>query len=592
MAESSQPSPAVPAPPADILVVDDNEGNLIAIEAALGELSRQLVKASSGAEALRYLLEQDFALILLDVEMPGMNGFETARLIRSRQRTMRVPIIFVTAYSRDDDEVLHGYSLGAVDFLFKPIVPEILRAKAGVFVELHQRTLEVSLQAELLREAERREHERRMAEAEQRFEAEWLRRRMEDERRLATQMAAKADELESTVRELRRAERALVTMNEELTQADRRKDEFLAVLAHELRNPLAPITNALEILRRTRDPSMMVRARQAMARQLSHLTRLVDDLLEVSRITSGAIELRKQPVDLRDVITQAIATSMPLIEERRHELDVEKEREALAVDGDFVRLTQVISNLLNNAARYTEPDGSIKVRARREGDMAIVEVVDNGRGIEAEALAHIFEPFYQSCRGRGGLGLGLTLVRRLVELHQGSVTVSSPGRGQGSAFEVAIPLTTQPVHGATDEGEDAHPRGRVATPRRVVLIEDNPDILDTTRALLEECGHEVLAAGDGTSGVALVIEAQPALALIDLGLPDIDGYEVARRLRARSELHGVRLVALSGYGQADNRARAYAAGFDAHIVKPARAEELEKQLDLANGDEHADQGTT
>jgi two-component system, sensor histidine kinase len=584
-----QTSPVAP-PSADILVVDDNEGNLLAIEAALGELSRRLVKARSGAEALRYLLEQDFALILLDVEMPGLSGYETARLIRSRQRSMRVPIIFITAYSRDDEEVLEGYALGAVDFLFKPIVPEVLRAKASVFVELQQRTLEVSRQAELLREAQRREHERRMAEAEQRWEAEWLRRRMEDERQLAAQMAAKADELETTVRELRRAERALVTMNEELTQADRRKDEFLAVLAHELRNPLAPLTNAVEIMRRTRDPAMLTRARKAMARQLSHLTRLVDDLLEVSRITSGTIELRKQPVDLNEVIAQAAATSMPLIEERRHHLEVSPCPEPLAVEGDFVRLTQVISNLLNNAARYTDPGGAIEVHGRREGESAIVQVVDNGRGIEPDALAHIFEPFYQSCRGRGGLGLGLTLVSRLVELHRGSVKVASPGRGAGSVFEVALPLTSHAIPLPADGNEISRPHG--AAPRKVVLIEDHPDILDTTRALLEQWGHEVLAASDGASGLELIARVRPALALIDIGLPDIDGYEVARRVRARGELSGVRLVALSGYGQADNRARAHAAGFDAHIVKPARAEALEQELRLANGDEDADQGTT
>ena len=568
---------------ADVLIVDDNERNLVAIEVALAELSCRIVRARSGAEALRRLLEQDFALILLDVEMPDMNGFETAVMIRNRQRSRRVPIIFITAYSRDDEEVLHGYSLGAVDFLFKPIVPEVLRAKAGMFVELQQRTLEVSRQAELLREAERRDHERRMAEAEQRWEAEWLRRRMEDERRLAEQMAAKAGELESTVGELRRAERALKRMNDELTEADRRKDEFLAVLAHELRNPLAPLTNALELMRRSRDPQILDRARAAMTRQLSQLTRLVDDLLEVSRITSGAIELRRRPVDLAEVVAEAVATSGPLVEERRHRLEVGATCEPLAVEGDLVRLIQVVSNLLNNAARYTEPGGEIEVSCERKGDAGVVSVCDNGQGIEPEVLGQIFEPFYQRSRTRGGLGLGLTLVQRLVELHGGAVTASSPGPGKGSVFEVSFPLTSLPL--PSDESDplaDEHTR-----PRRVVLIEDNPDILDTTRALLEQWGHEVIAAADGRSGLRLALRARPDVAFIDIGLPDVDGYDVARRLREDARMHKVRLVALSGYGQKKNRDRAFEAGFDAHIVKPARASVLQRELHCERGDLHA-----
>lgn len=268
----------------DILVVDDDPNNLVAIEVALGDLGARLVKASSGTEALRHLLKQDFALILLDVQMPSMDGFETARLIRARDRSRHVPIIFITAHSHDDDAVLKGYDLGAVDFLFKPIVPEVLRTKASVFVELQRRSSEIARQAELLREHERREHDRSLAEARQRWEAESLRR-----------------------------------INGKLKEADRKKDEFLALLAHELRNPLAPIVAALEVIRLAdADPALLMRSRAIIERQVVHLTRLVDDLLEVSRITNGKLELCRERIEIGAVVAQAIATSEVALQEKRH----------------------------------------------------------------------------------------------------------------------------------------------------------------------------------------------------------------------------------------------------------------------------------
>src|SRR5688572_9570166 len=286
-------------PTFDILVIDDNPANLLAIEAALAGLGLNLVTAQSGADGLRQLLERDFALILLDIEMPGMNGFETARLVRGRLRTRHVPIIFVTAFSRDDREILEGYALGAVDFLFKPIVPEVLRAKASVFVELRRRTDEVARQAELLREAERQEHKRRLAEERQRWESEALREQMEKEKANAAATAHKAAELARTVAALERVESELMERQRQLEQADRRKNEFLALLGHELRNPLAPIVTGLELIRsRPFDDPILRKACGALERQVGHLTRLVDDLLDVSRITTGKIDLRRERVTI------------------------------------------------------------------------------------------------------------------------------------------------------------------------------------------------------------------------------------------------------------------------------------------------------
>ncbi|HTE52700.1 MAG TPA: hybrid sensor histidine kinase/response regulator, partial [Kofleriaceae bacterium] len=362
-------------PSFDILVVDDNPSNLLAIEAALSGLGLNLVTAQSGADALRWLLERDFALILLDIEMPSMDGYETARLIRGRLRTRHVPIIFVTAFSRDDRDVLEGYALGAVDFLFKPIVAEVLRAKASVFVELRRQADEVARQAELLRDAERQDHARRMAEERQRWEAEALREQMEKERRGAAAMAQEATELARTVERLEQVEADLKRYSLELEEADRRKDEFLALLGHELRNPLAPIVTSIELLRSRSIPDPVVqRACQALDRQVAHLTRLVDDLLDVSRITSGKIELRRQRVALADIVDRAIALSQPELDARQQALELEVDRD-VAVDVDITRLIQVVSNLLLNAAKYSEPGRVVRVRATRDGGEATLSVV-------------------------------------------------------------------------------------------------------------------------------------------------------------------------------------------------------------------------
>jgi two-component system, sensor histidine kinase len=566
-----------PVSPGDILIVDDKPANLAAIEAILGEFPSHSVRALSGAEALRHLLGQDFALILLDVQMPEMDGFETARLIRQRQRSRHTPIIFLTAFPSDDRDILRAYEIGAVDFMFKPIVPDVLRAKVGVLLELQRRTREIARQAELLREHERREHERTLAEERRRWEAEALRRQMEEERRATIELAKRAAELTRTVTDLERAERELTRMNKQLAKLDRRKDEFLAVLAHELRNPLAPVVAGIDLLRREL-PSLQpeqapARALDSMQRQVAHLKRLVDDLLDVSRINSGKIELRKQPVAVAQVVEQAIAAARPAIDARQHVLEVDLSAAPAAIDADGVRLTQVISNLLHNAARYTPPGGTIRVSVEQDGEHVIVRVADSGQGIAPDALERVFDMFMQQTRGGEGLGVGLALVKRLVELHGGTVGVKSDGLGCGSEFHVRLPGASASAVAPTQG-----PTAPEARPMRIVVVDDNDDIRELVAELLATHGHSVSRAGTGRAALELIEKLRPQAAIVDLGLPDVDGWSVARSVRQTLQDLPIFLVAMSGYGSDADRKRTTEAGFDAHIVKPAHIDEILRAL--------------
>ena len=747
-------------PKVDILVVDDNPTNLVAAAAILNELGQNVVKATSGAEALRRLLTQEFALIILDVRMPDMDGYETARLIRDRDKTRATPIIFLTAFDRSEAQVMRAYELGAVDFLQKPIVPTVLKSKAAVFVELFRKTIEVTRQSEVLREVEKKEHERALVVARQKWEAEKLRAEMEQSRRAAEVIAAKAAELAHTVSERERAEEALrqsnqrlrllsetatrllhgarpqdlvtslfdqisahlglevelgftvdnghglvldswagldegiaharagqildevcdkvvserrrlivenlgmgdrfpamralgveafvcypllaqgrlmgtlifgtrrrgvfeidelavmqvfcdqvaVAMerarlllelerrNRELAESDRRKDEFLAMLGHELRNPLAPMMTALQLMRlRGDEDKAVVKAHRAMDRQLRHIVRLVDDLLDVSRINSGKIELRKEVVDLAGVLEHGLATSRPLIADRGHHLHVDAPIEPVHVQVDPTRISQVISNLLNNAAKYTPHGGNIWLGVEIAGSDLIVRVRDDGMGIDPAEMGRVFELFVQTHaaneRAQGGLGIGLTLVKRLIELHGGEVSGESKGAGTGSEFTVRLPGVVVVVAEEPQlaEGElifaTGSARGTAAissppslNPLRILVVEDNDDIRETLKDLLVMCGHQVEVAEDGERGLELVLEHKPNVALIDIGLPGLDGYHVARALRDRQPGRETRLIALTGYGQPDDRRKALDAGFDAHLVKPVDLEHLSKVL--------------
>jgi len=367
-----------------------------------------------------------------------------------------------------------------------------------------------------------------------------------------------------------------------LRTADRRKDEFLATLGHELRNPLAPILNSLEILKLSGafEDARTAPACAVMERQVHHLNRLVDDLLEVSRITRGIIEVKKEALDLTAIVKAAIETSRPVLDNLRHEIRAEFEPTQICIGGDAVRLTQVFANLLNNAAKYTNHGGVIKVTTRREGGEAVVSVKDNGIGIAPSALAQVFDMFMQvdrsTRRSQGGLGIGLTLVRSLVGMHGGSVEARSDGPGLGSEFIVRLPLMTEAALPT-----EASRRIQPLPSKRILIVDDSRDGGESLAMLLRVLGAEVSLAHSGRSALDCINSFRPDVLLLDIGMPGMDGYEVARRIRANPDNRGISLIALTGWGQDEDRQRSTAAGFDHHLVKPADIDQLRQLLTVA-----------
>ncbi|HZN55778.1 MAG TPA: response regulator [Candidatus Polarisedimenticolaceae bacterium] len=522
----------------NILLVDDQPGKLLAYEAMLGELGENLIKASSGREALEHLLKTDITIVLMDVSMPDLDGFELAEIIRQHPRYQKTAIIFVSAVHLTDLDRLKGYQSGAVDYVSVPVIPELLRAKVRVFAELYRKT----------REAERlnRELEARVAERTAELEA-------------------------STARQ--------IELTAELREADRRKDEFLAFLAHELRNPLAPIINATSILRlKVGTDSDLVWCREVIERQAGQLTRLVDDLLDVSRITRGTITLRSEPVDMATVVANAVETCRPLIDTRRHKLAMTLPDRPIMLRGDPARLTQIVANLLNNAAKYQDAEGRIEIAVAHEGSHAVITISDGGIGIAPEVLPTVFDLFSQvgraSYRQEDGLGIGLSLVKKLTELHGGTIEARSEGAGKGSVFVVRLPQVVEPA-GARDGAEEPIPY--TGPPLRILVVDDNRDAAESLAKLLRMGGHTVIVAHDGGRGLELAVAERPSIVFLDIGLPGMDGYEVCRQARQRGLLDA-RIIAMSGYGQARDRQRSEAAGFDSHSVKPVELGELMRLL--------------
>jgi signal transduction histidine kinase len=657
----------------NILIVDDLPEKVLVYRTILEDLGQNLVVARSGEEALREVLRHEFAVILLDVQMPGLDGFETAAMIRRRKKSAHTPIIFITAFG-DEVRQAEGYAQGAVDYILAPVVPEILRAKVRVFVDLFRMTEQVRRQAEeRVALAEERTKRAAAEEANRRLsflagaagvlgqsldvlvtardvarvavpfladaaalvlteppvgatgvtiaEADGDAVRVSDvpgrdrlpeplaeaiERTLLRQVdresslvfalplrtrgrtvAVLALSREASGREVGPVDRATADalasraaialdnarLYREVQQADRQKNEFLSMLAHELRNPLAPIRNAVEVMKlRGEIPQDLAWARDVIDRQMRQLSRLVDDLLDVSRITRGKIELRKQPIELAPVVLQAVEASRPFIESKRHELTASVPEEPIRVNGDAARLAQVLTNLLINAAKYTEEGGHVWVTARRDGNEAVLAVKDSGVGIPPDMLSAVFDLFIQVehsiDRSQGGLGVGLTLVKRLVEMHGGSVKASSDGLGRGSEFVVRLPAVVEAVPSPT--APNSAEKGSQSTqPLRVLVVDDNADTADTLATLLELEGHQVKLAHDGPTALAAAATFRPDAVVLDLGLPGMDGFEVARRLRDRTGGNGPVLVAVSGYCQDEDRKRARLAGFDHHLVKPA-----------------------
>jgi signal transduction histidine kinase len=681
-----------------ILIVDDLQEKLLVFKTILEELDQNLVLVRSGSEALREILHREFAVILLDVNMPDIDGLETARLIRKYKKSAHTPIIFITAYA-DEMQTAQGYSLGAVDYILSPVIPEVLRSKVRVFVDLYQmqqRTRAMAGEQVARARAEaaqlaaedttrrsnflaRASHElgasldleqgmRRLLDLvvpqmadmaalliDADAESPLIFMREERRGRLETHPVAGYEALperlraalQRVVREglplegqavcypLRIGERTLgalaltseeksspgllpqdlVTLQdlvsraaialdnarlysslqreivrsreaeESLQDANRRKDEFLAMLSHELRNPLAPIRNAVEVIRRLAPPDpKLTMARDVVDRQVSLLARLVEELLDVSRISQGKIALKKEPVDLGRIIAHSVETSRPLIDARSQTLTVSVPTAPVWLSADFARLSQVVSNLLNNASKYTGEGGRIELSASGGEGEATITVRDNGAGIEAQLLPKVFDLFVQGeralDRGQGGLGIGLTLVKRLVELHQGQVSVSSEGPGRGAAFSVTLPCISavgpqQPqVPQRVPVSKSTEVYGR-----RVLVVDDNIDAAESTAAFLRLEGHEVKAVHDGLQALASLKVFDPHVVVLDIGLPGLDGYAVARQLRARGDTSHVLLIALTGYGQKEDRQRAADSGFDYHYVKPADPREIQAAIE-------------
>jgi signal transduction histidine kinase/DNA-binding response OmpR family regulator len=684
----------------NILIVDDLPEKLMIFEAVLEDLKQNIVCVRSGTEALREVLAREFAVILLDVNMPDIDGLETAALIRRYKRSAHTPIIFVTAYA-DEIQTSRGYSLGAVDYILSPVVPEVLRSKVRVFVELAVLQRRIARQADervalaasaaalqAAEESNRRsaclsdlshalsgvleprigmqellarlvpqvsaraavllfDDERRPQHLLRRGAQDGVARLVNedqlstDERALVQQltddtgppagllMADGADQggegtslrvyalrdgdrllgalllhgpltslgqavidefaqraatafaaarlhqnLQAEIAERRQAEARL-------EEQGRRKDEFLAMLSHELRNPLAPIRNAVEVIRRLapHDAKLMW-ATDITDRQVRQLTRLVDELLDVARISQGKIVLRPEALDLGALLAECVEVQRPAIAARRQMLNQSLPAAPLWVQGDAARLQQVVSNLLSNAVKYTPDGGQLFVGAWVEAGQAVVSVRDNGIGIEPELLPRVFDLFEQGQRSldrsQGGLGVGLTLVQRLVRLHGGRVEARSAGPGQGSEFRVWLPWAAQAAP------EAAPAAGSIASEgsgRRILVVDDNADVAETTATMLELSGHRVLTAPDGQQALDCVEDFEPEIVLLDIGLPGLDGYEVARRLRQLPKARRAWLVAVTGYGQPADRQRGREAGFDEHQLKPVDPQALAEMIE-------------
>jgi signal transduction histidine kinase len=523
----------------DILLVDDEARNLDALDAILSDRGYRLLRAEGADRALHLLLEHQVAAIVLDIKMPGVSGVELAKIIKGSKRFRQIPIVFLTAHLIEDHDVIAGYGAGAVDYLTKPVNPEILRHKIAVFAELFRKT-------------------RALAELNDTLE----------------------DRVQQRTAELERSEAAL-------RATSRQKDEFLAILAHELRNPLAPLRTGLDLLMHMpAQPAAANRTLTVMNRSLDHMVRLIDDLLDVSRISRGALELKKERVDLAALIHAAVENSRSFFDQRKHVLTVEAPR-AVFAHVDATRVAQILGNLLHNAAKFTPAGGKASIELSGEGGDAWIRIADTGLGIAADKLDRVFDMFSRIERtlpdSNRGLGIGLALARRLAEMHGGTLTVSSSGEGQGTSFLLTLPSGDLPDDTDAARPSVTTPRARPIQRLDVVVIEDNEDAAETLGLWLEGQGHKVRIAHTGLDGLELLLQAHPDVVLCDIGLPGLSGIEVCERVRALAKERRPVMVALSGWGMAEDRRRTQEAGFDHHLVKPVAADQLLDLLQTVQG---------
>jgi signal transduction histidine kinase len=541
--------------PIHILLVDDEARNLDALEAILDDPAYILLRAEDADRALRLLLDHDVAAIVLDIKMPGVSGFELAKMIKNTRRFRETPILFLTAYLVEDQDVIAGYGAGGVDYLTKPVNPQILRYKVAVLAELFRKTRELA------------EANDKLAEVNELLE----------------------ERVEARTAELERSESAL-------RAAGKQKDEFLAVLAHELRNPLAPIRTGIDLLVRLQDGSpKAAKILSTMGRQLDHIVRLVDDLLDISRLSRGFIELKKDQVDLVEIVRSTLDTVRPLFERRDQVLSLATPA-SLLVKADPTRIAQILTNLLHNAAKFTPAGGRVSIELAAANGEALLNVVDSGAGISPEHIEHIFDMFTRISRPgmnvQPGLGIGLALARRLAQLHGGTLSAFSAGEGQGARFTLRIPTLTA--------GDDAraptaggHPEPGISDqpPLDILVIEDNDDVADGLLLWLQDLGHRVSVARTGASGLEMIRRQRPAVVLCDLGLPEMDGLDVCRQVRTLPGESQPVMVAVTGWGREDDLRRTKDAGFDHHLVKPVALDRLLAVLrGLGSASARADSG--
>jgi len=628
-----------------ILNVDDSDGPRYVKGRILQRAGFAVLEAASGHAALSLVRQHAPDLVLLDVKLPDIDGLEVCRLIKSDPGTAGTLVLQTSAALTESRHRVQALDGGADSFLIEPVEAEELVSSINALLRMRRAEESARHTSQALRESE--ELLRQLAEnlsdvlwildpaggeflfVSPAFTRLWDRpldefrhnpgrwldwvapaERARMAAALDTMMASGHMDAEfqlvrgdGETREVRarafpvsdaagrfyrvagiyqditrqkRAERMLL-------EEDRRKDDFLAMLAHELRNPLAPMRSAADLLMRcapTREDTF--KARDIIARQLHHLTRLVDDLLDISRFTQGRIVLRDDVVELRTALGTAVEAVRPLIDSRGHTLRLSVPEGPMPVRGDLVRLTQIFSNLLHNAARYTQPGGQLAIEVASDGKLLTIKVRDNGPGLSPQALLDIFDPATAhhgdkpaAAGGQEGMGIGLSLVQKLVKLHGGEVHAQSAGAALGCTFVVTLPA--QPWQ--SWQPEAGRPRPRPGTPRTVMVVDDNIDALEAMALTLEAMGHTVVTAIDGPAAIVRAVKAQPDVILLDLGMPAMDGFEIARRLRAIPELRRVRLVALTGYSQPADLRRTSAAGFDRHLVKPVDLEALAKILE-------------
>jgi PAS domain S-box-containing protein len=655
------------APLARILMVDDHAPNLVALEAILQPLRQELVTATSGEDALRKVLASDFAVILMDVQMPGIDGLQTAKLIKERQRNRHVPIIFLTAIHKDPRNIFRGYEEGAVDYLLKPFEPQILRAKVQVFVDLWRmgellRRQQAMLRAQELVEVEKRSELRFHALTDSMPQCVWAakadgeiyycnrvwREYAGDEAGITFFEAVPEEEFvevreeyraavrkgETLTREqqLRRHDgvyrwhlarmvperdglgritgwictatdidenrRLLASEKEARSQAEianRTKDEFLATVSHELRTPLNAILGWTRMLRSGAvEQKSMPRVLETIERNARAQTQLVEDILDVSRIIAGKMRVDIRFIDLHGVVRAALESVRPAAEARGVELAAEMTPESAEFCGDPDRLQQVIWNLLSNAIKFTPRGGRVSVSVDRQDSQARIVVSDTGSGIPRDFLPHVFDRFRQAdssiTRAQGGLGLGLAIVRHLIEVHGGTVEARSDGENQGSTFTVCMPLRAV-AGGIADERKT--PAGDLEVRLdgiEVLVVDDEPDARELVSAVLTRSGARVRQAASLEDALARLREQKFDVLLSDIGLPQQDGYALMRRVRELSPAEGglVQAAALTAYAGEDDQRRALAAGFQAHVTKPIEPADLTLLVSSLSGRAHSE----